>query len=67
MQHDISHCKGGDCPLKETCYRYIAHRDIVDNPGKYGQYHSYFITTPHNYGKCKHYWKADKEDNDGKG
>lgn len=57
IQHDISHCRGGDCPLKETCFRYIMHKHLLDNPGKYGMYHSYFITTPHSYGKCKHYWE----------
>lgn len=57
IQHDISHCRGGDCPLKETCFRYLMHKHLLDNPGKYGQYHSYFITTPHSYGKCKQYWE----------
>lgn len=61
MQHDITHCKGGDCPLKETCYRYIAHLDLKENPGKYGLYHSYLITEPHNYGKCKMYLKHEEE------
>lgn len=60
MQHDITHCKERDCPLKENCYRYIAHKDLENNPGKYGLYHSYFITSPHNYGKCKHFIKADE-------
>ena len=61
IQHDISHCRGGECPLRETCYRYKMHQDLLANPGKYGKYHSYFVTTPHNYGKCKHYWDAGKE------
>jgi hypothetical protein len=61
MQHDISHCKGGECPLKDTCYRYLAYKELKENPGKYGQYHSYFITTPFNYGKCKHYMKAEND------
>jgi hypothetical protein len=33
------------------------HKHLLDNPGKYGMYHSYFITTPHSYGKCKQYWE----------
>lgn len=61
MQHDISHCKGGECPLKDTCYRYLAYKELKENPGKFGTYHSYFITTPFNYGKCKHYIKADND------
>lgn len=61
IQHDISHCRGGECPLKETCYRYLMHKDLQDNPGKYGKYHSYFVTTPFNYGKCKHHWPVEEE------
>lgn len=61
MQHDISHCKGGECPLKDTCYRYLAYKELKENPGKYGLYHSFFITTPFNYGKCKHYMKAEND------
>ena len=47
--------------MKETCYRYIAHLDLKENPGKYGLYHSYLITEPHNYGKCKMYLKHEEE------
>ena len=61
MQHDISHCKGGECPLKDTCYRYLAYKELKENPGKYGLYHSFFITTPFNYGKCKHYMKSEND------
>ena len=46
MNHDIVHCKGGiieikdnrvsgvlkECPMKETCYRYIAYLDIKNKP-----------------------------------
>lgn len=46
MNHDIAHCKGGivrikdnrisevlrECPLKETCYRYIAYLEIKGKP-----------------------------------
>ena len=60
IQHDIAHCKGGDCPLKDNCYRYLMHLDLQENKEKYGRFHSYFITTPHNYGKCKHFMDASK-------
>lgn len=36
---DITMCKGNNCPLKETCYRYSA------KPNKYLQ--SYFTETPY--------------------
>lgn len=58
MNHDISHCKGGKCPLKDTCYRYLAYKELKENPGKFGQYHSFFITTPFNNGRCRNYWEA---------
>ena len=28
MDHDITHCRGNDCPVKEQCYRYLAYKDI---------------------------------------
>ena len=56
IQHDISHCRGGNCPLKESCYRYKMHQNLLENPGKWGNYHSYLISPPYNYGKCKHFW-----------
>jgi hypothetical protein len=37
------------------------HKDLMEHPRKYGQFHSYFITTPFNYGKCKNYWKVNEE------
>ena len=47
---DISKCKGTDCPLKESCYRYTA----IDS--EYRQ--SYFMKAPYNKeeDKCNHYW-----------
>ena len=32
MEHDITHCIGGYCPLKEKCYRYLAYQEKVDYP-----------------------------------
>ena len=58
MNHDISHCKGGECPLKDTYYRYLAYKELKENPGKFGQYHSFFITTPFSNGRCRNYWEA---------
>lgn len=52
---DISMCNGGDCPLKEMCYRYTA------KPSEYAQ--SYFETPPINDGKCDHFmqdWSKQK-------
>lgn len=30
MNHDIAHCKGKACPMKKTCYRYLAYRELID-------------------------------------
>lgn len=30
MGHDITHCKGNDCPLKDGCYRYLAYQEPYD-------------------------------------
>ena len=28
MNHDITHCKGGDCPKKDKCYRHQALNEL---------------------------------------
>ena len=45
---DISMCKGGECPLKETCYRYTAMP---------GERQSYFLIPPFRKGgACDYFW-----------
>jgi len=49
---DITKCKGKDCPLKETCYRYTA---------KASGMQSYFsddkvCVIDDNHVSCEHYW-----------
>jgi hypothetical protein len=29
MDHDIVHCAGLNCPLKEDCLRYKAHKELL--------------------------------------
>jgi hypothetical protein len=50
---DITMCSGIECPLKETCYRYLA---------KPSFYQSYFFTAPYDkeYESCGHYWEDKK-------
>lgn len=50
---DIAMCEGGDCPLKESCYRFKA------TPSPYAQ--SYFAEIPYDAEKkaCEHYWGVD--------
>jgi hypothetical protein len=45
---DICKCKGTDCPLKETCYRFTAKSDDF--------YQSYFVDPPIKDGKCDMFW-----------
>jgi hypothetical protein len=44
---DITKCTGEDCPLKETCYRFIAPSEM---------YQSFFMTPHVKNGKCEYYW-----------
>ena len=48
---DITMCVGKFCPLKETCYRYLA------SPN---EYQSYFLEAPYKNNDCEHYWKINK-------
>ena len=49
---DISKCRGTDCPLKESCYRYTA---------KEGMWQSYIFDVPYDKEKkkCEYYWKVE--------
>ena len=44
---DITKCRGTNCPLKESCYRFLAKDSFRQ---------SYFIYVPFKYGKCNYYW-----------
>lgn len=44
---DITKCRGTGCPLKETCYRFLA---------KEGLRQSYFIEVHYKNNNCKYYW-----------
>ena len=50
---DITKCDGTDCPIKESCYRYIA----IAN--EYGQ--STFVTPPFKDGDCEMFWGDNSE------
>lgn len=53
---DISMCYGGQCPIKETCYRFKA------TPNESWQ--TYFVRAPFKDGACEYHWptKREKED-----
>ncbi len=52
MSPDITMCKGTNCPVKESCYRYTA---------KPSNYQSWFMETPFNDGECDMYWGENAE------
>ena len=45
MNHDIVHCDGIECPLKERCVRYKAHLDLKEN--EYNGLYDYYIISPY--------------------
>jgi len=50
---DISMCKGGGCPLKERCYRYLAESD--------GEWQTFFVDEPFRDGACKFFWDTERK------
>ena len=47
---DICQCSGEGCPMKDSCWRYLAPVD---------EYQSYFMEVPiDTHGKCKYYWEV---------
>lgn len=55
---DITMCKGGECPLKDHCYRYRAAPSLRQ---------SYFVNVPFGRdreqpAKCPYYWGLSKEE-----
>ena len=57
MNHDIAHCRQTDCPLKETCYRYIAYLDAVKQELTYI---SVFKPLEKAKDKCEFYWEYEE-------
>ena len=49
---EITMCWGGDCPIKEDCYRFKA------KPSPWQQ--SYFITPPWTGETCDHFWLDER-------
>ena len=54
MGHDITHCKGGDCPLKDNCYRYLANQEPCDFPI------SVFKNAQYKDMECKYFMDSSK-------
>lgn len=48
---DISKCFGGECPLKDTCYRFL----VPSNDW----HQSYLAEPPYKDEKCEHYYETE--------
>lgn len=50
---DISMCKGDECPIKESCYRFTA------KPSEYTQ--SWFVDVPYSkvMERCDYHWNVN--------
>lgn len=55
---DITMCKGNECTLKSSCYRFLAEKEKLDQ--------TYFGAPPFQITKnlvtCKFYWKIPEDD-----
>jgi hypothetical protein len=51
---DITKCKGTDCPIKESCYRFTATENEI--------LQAYFVDSPFKDGKCEMYWGEHAND-----
>ena len=56
MDHDITHCRGIDCPAKDTCYRYMAYQDAIKNDLGYISILIQNKEEIEKEGKCHIYW-----------
>lgn len=58
LGHDICHCTGLNCPIKEQCNRYLANLDSIQKKLKYV---TYFVDPPYNKeeNKCDELWKIN--------
>lgn len=55
MSHDICHCEGVNCDLKEICKRYLAHLEVS---GREDHKQKYAYMEPANVGKyCEAFWR----------
>lgn len=52
LMPDIAMCEGGECPVRENCWRYMA-------PASHWQ--SYFGTPPYNEEGCDYFWDMNEK------
>lgn len=61
MDHDITHCRGIDCPAKETCNRYISYLDAMKLKLEYISITIQNLEEIKKKGKCIIYWPTEKK------
>lgn len=52
LMPDIAMCKGGECPVKENCWRHMAPAN---------RWQSYFGTPPFNEDGCEYFWDMNEK------
>ena len=52
LMADIAMCQGGECPVRENCWRYIAPAD---------RWQSYFGTPPFTKDGCEYFWDVNEK------
>ena len=52
LMPDIAMCQGGECPVRENCWRYIAPAD---------RWQSYFGTPPFDEDGCEYFWDVNEK------
>ena len=59
MNHDIIHCDGLECPLRDTCMRYMAYLDLKEN--EYNGLYDYYVINPYDKKtkSCKRFKKTE--------
>ena len=61
MMHDISHCGKHTCPLKDSCYRYLAYLEAVERNYQYITIIVWDDTSSEEE-DCDAYWEVKVED-----
>lgn len=52
LMPDIAMCQGGECPVRENCWRHIAPAD---------RWQSYFGTPPFDEDGCEYFWDVNEK------
>lgn len=59
MNHDIAHCRGERCELREMCHRYKAHEDLKNIEDKLPYYP--YVEPQRSGNDCESFWREGNE------